>query len=326
MVKFKGLKGKKKSSRDKKAAKKSPLMADSSDDEPVSSSSSRAGKDERRAAQKKEREERRKKRDQQLEELEESRASGKSKSKSKKSKPKLSQEERDAKDSKLGCCHHFAEILVKIVHVLDGLIGFTFVVYGSLIMTQFKTPAMEAVITTLTFGCTMLASSIMGVIGFYTNKCDRVGLSISAYMGPLIAFFYIFAIIALLSSPDTYFDYLTEHKDVLYLNDAEILTLKQILPFFYIVLASLSAIEIFRFFMLRKVRINLVKADGAKGRIAASQRSQSSKSSKASTRSKGSKTSSRSSGSGSKRSGKTKMTEPLIRDEEMGSSSEDSDW
>merc|ERR1712127_765870 len=87
-------------------------------------------------------------------------------------------------------------------------------------------------ISTLAFGSLMLFTSIMGAIGFYTRMCWRFGLVLSAWTAPFIAFFYIFVITALAESGDLYFDYLTEHKDVMHLDDGEILILKQIQPFF----------------------------------------------------------------------------------------------
>ena len=86
----------------------------------------------------------------------------------------------------------------------------------------------------------------MGVVGFTTKLCWRCGLLFSAYTAPFIGFFYIFVIIAVLASPDVYFDYLTEHKDVLYLTDAEIATLRSLIPLFCIILACLAAVEITR--------------------------------------------------------------------------------
>lgn len=302
-------------SRKKKKTKAaaSPLMAD----EPKpssSSSSSRLNRDDEREARKKEREERRKKRESRINDAKES----SSKSRKKKSKPKLSQEEQDVTDSQLGCWYKTQQFLVKMVHVLDALIGLTFVVYGSLINNKFENPAMEAVITTLTFGSTLLFTSIMGVIGFYSKMCSRGGLVLSGYSAPFIAFFYLLVIIVLLSAPDKISDYLTKYKDVLYLDDAEILTLKQILPFFYIVLASLAAIEIIRFMVLRNLRHTLVRYDAASERIFDSMVS-----SKKSNRSNSKRSSSKRSGSkrsGSSRSGsdRTNLTEPLMGDEEQG--------
>ena len=164
----------------------------------------------------------------------------------KKSMPKISRKEQDAKDSELGYFHRFGTLLVKLLHVVDALIGLTFVVYGSLIMTQFEQPAMDAAITTLTYGSIVLFVSIMGVVGFYSPRCKRIGLLVSAYSSPLVVIFYMFAIVVELSSTSSLFDYLTEHMGVLYLNEAEITTLKHMLPVITIVLASLTAVEICR--------------------------------------------------------------------------------
>lgn len=276
----------------------SPLMADEKKPKSSPSSNDYLAKDKEREKRRKEREEQRKKRG---ERLANSRASEenreKSKKKSNKSRPKLSQEEQDAKDANLGCCHKFSKFLVKTIHLVDFLIGLIFVVYGSLIMISFENPAMEAVITSLTFGCSMLFTSIMGVIGFTTKVCKRFGLVFSAYMAPFIAFFYMFTIMALLSSSDVYFDYLTEHKDVLFLDEAEILTLENLLPLFYIILACLMAVEICRFMVLRKIRQTLIRYDAATKRIG------SSRSNMGSSRS-------------NMGSNRTNLTEPLLDDDE----------
>jgi len=207
----------------------SPLMAD----EPSAMSSQSFGtRDEERATRRMQREKERKKRD---ERLAGSKAGSVSSSKSKSSKTSktiLTQEEQDEADVKMGCCYTFGGILVKSIHLIDGLIGLIFVVYGSLIMTQFVNPAMVAAIACLTFGSVLLFASIMGGIGFTTKVCKRIGLALSAYMAPCVSFIYLVAIIALLADPDTFFAYLTEQKDVLYLSSAEIATLKNLLPFF----------------------------------------------------------------------------------------------
>ena len=249
-----------------------------------SKSSSKSSAFEQREARRKERQAESSKRKQQRDERDQEQAKAKEAAKKKK-KPKLSQAEQDAKDAKLGCCQIFAQLLAKIIHVLDALIGLTFLVYGGMIFANFSDPAMEAVITSLTFGSVMVFTSIMGAIGFVSSKCSRCGLGLSAWTAPFIAFFYLFVIVAVLGDPETYFNYLTDHQDVMYLNDAEILTMKNLTPLFCIILGSLAAVELCRFFVLRGVRRTLVRYDGASSRILASQRSTSSKRSKNSSRS-----------------------------------------
>jgi len=245
LKKFKKLIPGKDKNKAKVSEEASPLMADSTKSKSSTSSPRlEVENDKEREEKKRQRDERRKQRDQRLADSKTTKESS-SKTKKKKSKPKLTQEEQDEKDAKLGCCHYFQEILVKIVHVIDAVIGLTFLIYGILI-NNFENPAIDAVISCMAFGATMLFTSIMGAIGFYTKLCWRVGLLFSAYTAVLIAFFYTFIIIALLGGKDIYFDYLKENKSVMYLDDNEIAILQQILPFFYIALASLAAIETVR--------------------------------------------------------------------------------
>lgn len=156
----------------------------------------------------------------------------------------MAQMEQDAKDIKIGYCTKFGTLLVKTIHLVDAAIGLVFLVYGSLIMIQFDNPATDAAITSLTFGSILMCSSILGVIGFTTKLCNRCGLLLSAYTAPLIVFFYAFVMITVLAMPDVIFDYMTEHMSVLYLNAAQIQTLRNLLPLFYIIMASLSVLKL----------------------------------------------------------------------------------
>ena len=216
-------------------------MASSSsfEDDPVTSRLS----EEQREANRKERAARRKKRDKRREEASE--ASKKS-AIAKGAGPRLTQEEKDARDAKLGCCYRFAEFLVKFIHLVDAIIGLIFIIYGGLIYEGFDEPAMEAVTACLVFGTTMLLTSLMGAFGFVFQACSRCSLVLSAFISILIALLYIITVIALLSDSESFFNYLEEHKDVMYLNEAEIETLKQLLPLFYVILLTLAAVELTR--------------------------------------------------------------------------------
>ena len=100
-----------------------------------------------------------------------------------------------------------------------------------------------AAITSLVFGSVMMCSSFMGVIGFTTKRCNRRGLLVSAYTAPFIAWFYMFVITSTIFAQDVYLEYLMEHMSVMYLNDARIQTIKNLLPLLYVVLASLVVVE-----------------------------------------------------------------------------------
>jgi hypothetical protein len=170
----------------------------------------------------------------------------KSSKSNKSSKTVRSQEEQDEVDAKMGCCYTLGGILVKSIHLIDGIIGLFFVVYGSLIYTQFDDPAMIAAISCMAFGSVLLFASIMGGIGFTTKICKRVGLVLSAYTAPFVVFFYLVLIIAFLADKEVFFNYLTEHEDVMYLSSNLIATLEELLVFFYFVLLGLGAMEMMR--------------------------------------------------------------------------------
>ena len=230
----------------KKKSEVTPLM---SDEEPKSSpSSSSLSPDEQRRVRKiKERAKRRAKRDKRLADSEASKKKEEAeRNKKLKSNKPISQAEQDAKDSKLGCCHKFGQFLVKTIHFIDAIIGIIFIVYGFLLLFNFDEPAMEAVITSLTFGWSMFVISVVGVIGFMTKVCSRCGMALSAYMAPFIAIFYVVIILVLLTKPEDYFDYLEDNADKMYLRDAEIATLRSLVPLFCIILGCLAGVEIAR--------------------------------------------------------------------------------
>lgn len=236
-------------------------------------------------------------------------APGRSVASKTKSAPKTSPRERLLQDAQLGCCHKFGQVLVALVHLLDALLGLAFLVYGVLILTQFETPAMEAVITSLTYGSVVLFASMMGVIGFCSPRCKRIGLLVSAYTAILIVLLYVFAVIYELSLSSSIFDYLTEHMDVLYLNEELIATLQRMLWLFFVVLGSLTVMETCRLWLLLRLRATLVRFDDASRRIAADDGRASSKSQRSKSNASGS----------AKDAGVT----PLLADEERGAAGGD---
>jgi hypothetical protein len=130
--------------------------------------------------------------------------------------------------------------------VIDALLGILLLIYGSLIITKFAKPAMAFSVICLTLGSVLLLAAIMGFIGFNYRVCKRVGLAFSAYTAPFIAFFYLIVVIVVLATTDKFFNYLRQHKDVLYLSAAQIKKLRELLPLFYIVLLVLALLEMSR--------------------------------------------------------------------------------
>lgn len=162
------------------------------------------------------------------------------------SKPKLTQEERDAKDANLGCCYHFTKFLAGAMHFIDFLIGLLAITYGAVIDFTSDNPATEVAIALIAYGCVLVAASLMGVFGFSYKLCKRCGLLWSMYTAPLITTYYFFLIIYFLADQSDVYAYLDEHKDSMYLNDESLAQLLKLMPLVYCILAGLAVAEMVR--------------------------------------------------------------------------------
>ena len=284
---------------------KSSLMADAAP--APAPTASRLEKDARRAAERSARADRERRR-------EEEGTAAAQKTQRSRARARSRKAEQEAKDARWGRIQRCQTVLVKAVHVIDALVGLVCLIYGALIATR-PEPATAAVAATLTFGSLLLIAAAMGAVGFYSPRCQRVGLAVSAYTAPLVASLYIFLLILVFdkAAVDAFFAYLTEHATALYLGEAEIDILRKMMPFFYIVLAVLAAVELCRFLLLRHLREKLLKFDAANTKNkSAKGTSAKGKSTKGKGKSGGSRSATK--GQGSSRS---VLTAPLL-DEEQG--------
>ena len=168
-------------------------------------------------------------------------------SSSKKSaKPKLTREEQDAKDAKLGCCYYFTKFLAGAMHFLDFVIGLLAIIYGAVIDFTSDNPATEVAIACIAYGLVLVTASCLGVFGFSYKLCKRCGLLWSMYAAPLITTFYFFLIIYILADQADVYAYLDEHKDSMYLNDDSLAKLKTMMPLVYAIMAGLAVAEMVR--------------------------------------------------------------------------------
>lgn len=255
---------KKRSEKKTRSEQISPLMGDTADSSKASATSSASSTrqtDGQRDKRKKERAEKKKKRAKNYEEKQEAAAQVANKGKVK----KLSQAEQDAKDSKLTCCHKFAEPLAKLVHLIDFIIGLAFLGYGSFLF--FEADAVTNVaIGCVSFGGFHVVTCIAGFIGFKQPCCWRMGLAISLYSGAILTLGYAFILVYSFGNHEPLFDFLTEHMHSMALNEETIKVLKELLPFWYITLGGLIAMELVRFVMLFRLRENLIRFDAVSKR------------------------------------------------------------
>lgn len=165
---------------------------------------------------------------------------------SKKSKPQLTQEQRDERDAKLGCCYYFAKFLAGAMHFIDFVIGLLAIIYGAVIDFTGDNPATKVAIACIAYGSVLVTASCLGVFGFAYKCCKRCGLLWSMYAAPLITTYYFFLIIYFLADQGDVYAYLEEHKESMYLNDESLAKLKTMMPLVYSILAGLAVAEMVR--------------------------------------------------------------------------------
>ncbi len=152
----------------------------------------------------------------------------------------------DVYNEQLGCCSKVGKYAVETLHAIDICLGLGLVIYGSLLFTQFETPAMAAALFCVILGTIHLATSLAGIFSFVVESCYRCGLVISAYIAPYFAIVYITIVIALIVDSAGFLKYIDDHKDQMFLGQDAAANFKKMLPLFYIVLIVLGFLESLR--------------------------------------------------------------------------------
>jgi hypothetical protein len=209
---------------------------------PISASPAKSEREQLLDARKQQRAERKDARQQRKEAL----AHAKKETSKTSSKPKLTREEQDARDAKLGCCYYFTKFLAGAMHFIDFVIGILAIIYGAVIDFTGDNPATEVAIACIAYGLVLVTASCMGVFGFSYKCCKRCGLLWSIYAAPLITTYYFFLIIYFLTDSDDVYAYLEAHKESMYLDDDSLAQLKTMMPLVYSILAGLAVAEMVR--------------------------------------------------------------------------------
>jgi hypothetical protein len=152
----------------------------------------------------------------------------------------------DVYNDQLGCCSKVGMYTVETLHAIDVSIGLALVIYGSLLFTQFETPAMAAALFCVILGTIHLATSLAGIFSFVVAACSRCGLVISAYIAPYYVIVYITIVIALIVDSKGFLKYLDDHKDQMFLGQDAATNFKRMLPLLYTVLIVLGLLESLR--------------------------------------------------------------------------------
>jgi len=152
----------------------------------------------------------------------------------------------DVHNEQLGCCSKAGMYAVKTLHAIDFCLGLSLVIYGSLLLTQFETPAKAAALFCLMLGTIHLASSLAGIFSFVFKSCNRCGLVISAYIALYYVLVYISIVLSLVVDSAGFLKYIDDHKDQMFLGQDAAANFKRMMPLFYTILIVLGMLESFR--------------------------------------------------------------------------------
>mmetsp|Transcript_8919 Transcript_8919/g.19297 ORF Transcript_8919/g.19297 Transcript_8919/m.19297 type:complete len:299 (+) Transcript_8919:139-1035(+) len=155
-------------------------------------------------------------------------------------------------------------LILKLLHPLNFTIGKCSIIYGSLLVLQFTKPAMAAAIFCLTLGVIHVGSSLVGMISYWVwSGWRRIGLKISAVVGPYWVFVYLIMLIGVGSDLDGFLMYLDDNKEVLYMGPNVVENCRELMPLIYTLLAVLGLLEAVRYPTLTLVRLRLLHKDEA---------------------------------------------------------------
>lgn len=123
---------------------------------------------------------------------------------------------------------------------------------------------MAAAIFCLVLGVIHVSSSLGGMISYWLWKgWRRIGLKISAAVGPYLLFVYLIMLIGMGTDLDGFLGYLDDNKEVLYMGPNVVENCRKLMPLIYSILAVLGLLEAFRYPTLTLVRLRLLHKDEA---------------------------------------------------------------
>lgn len=178
-------------------------------------------------------------------------------------KARRAQREKSSQRSvndELGCCFSFISWLVYAIHFTDFFFGLGILIYGLMISATLTEK--EFLPSLFIIGALLLiSSSVLGVLGKKTDMCKRIGLLISSYLAVPIAISEVAIGFVVVIGKDSIKGFLQDNKDDLYCTDNSIEAFGNSVGVIFTVCISCAFVEFCRFYMLRKIRDDLLEYD-----------------------------------------------------------------
>lgn len=146
------------------------------------------------------------------------------------------------------------------IHLIDAGLGLACIVYGGM------AHVVNVTAVAVTYGLVLLIGAISGAIGYYSDGCNRRGLTASAVAGLLLCLADIAAFVFVIISWGTFIQFLKDNAEALLLTDASISSIQGLQVLFAVIFIILAGIEGSRFMEMKTLRIRLL-AEGHGERV-----------------------------------------------------------
>ena len=123
------------------------------------------------------------------------------------------------------------------IHIIDAGLGLACIVYGGM------AHVVNVTAVAVTYGLVLLIGAVSGVIGYYSDGCNRRGLTASAVAGLLLCLADIAAFVFVIISWGTFIQFLKDNAEALLLTDASISSIQGLQVLFAVIFIILAGIE-----------------------------------------------------------------------------------
>eukprot|EP00577_Skeletonema_sp_RCC1716_P020282 CAMPEP_0113404992 /NCGR_PEP_ID=MMETSP0013_2-20120614/18702_1 /TAXON_ID=2843 ORGANISM="Skeletonema costatum, Strain 1716" /NCGR_SAMPLE_ID=MMETSP0013_2 /ASSEMBLY_ACC=CAM_ASM_000158 /LENGTH=318 /DNA_ID=CAMNT_0000290665 /DNA_START=23 /DNA_END=979 /DNA_ORIENTATION=+ /assembly_acc=CAM_ASM_000158 len=138
------------------------------------------------------------------------------------------------------------------LHTIDAGLGLACIVYGGM------AHVVSVTALSVTYGLVLFIGAIAGAIGYYSEGCNKRGLTASAIAGLLTCLADIAAFVFVIISWGSFTTFLKENAEALLLTDASISTISSLQVLFAVIFIVLAGLEGSRFWEMRTMRVRML--------------------------------------------------------------------
>ena len=163
----------------------------------------------------------------------------------------------------ISCFLSTLQSLVRVWHVLDGLVGLILTLYGCILI---PTHLIFPIFLTLGMGILLLVRSFAGLSGLNSDALDRFGLRLSSvYLSPFLAFEYLILSFLCMGNHAILVDYIQNHASQLHFSTQVVSFVETHHHALWVVLLVSAIMELIRWWTVPILQAWLLQLDTSLG-------------------------------------------------------------